>query len=96
MNQVEEIESALSNLYGIVFNLRIQNEVNKVMINALKSSLLHEKIEAIDDCIDSVEFMSGIQANQIKEQWSENESNFFKELIDQEIKILELLKNQKS
>jgi hypothetical protein len=48
MAQIEEIESALSNLYGIVFNLRIQNEVNKVMINALKSSLLHEKIETID------------------------------------------------
>jgi hypothetical protein len=96
MEKIEEIESALSNLYGIVFNLRIQNEVNKVMINALKQSLLHENIQTIDDCIDSVEFMSGIQEKQIKEQWSQNESDFFKELIHQEIKILELLKNKNS
>ena len=82
-------------LLSTVKRLRIENEVNKIMIHSLKQTLLNNKDELIDECLDSLTFMSDIVEIQIKQSWTEEETVFFRELIEQEVKNFSLL-NSKS
>ncbi len=88
MNQ--EIDNAFKELYGMVFRLRIENEVNKVLIHALKHRVIMNDIDAMPQVLDHIEFTSEIIERQIKMQWSEDESVLFKNLIQQEIKKLQI------
>jgi hypothetical protein len=79
------------NLLLMVQRLRIENEVNKVMIHSLKQTLLYRNDEQIDECLESINFASDIVEKQIKQSWTEEESIFFRELIEQQIKQFSLL-----
>ena len=79
------------NLLLMVQRLRIENEVNKVMIHSLKQTLLYRNDEQIDECLESINFVSDIVEKQIKQSWTEEESIFFRELIEQQIKQFSLL-----
>ena len=78
-------------LLSMVLRLRIENEVNKVLISGLKQSLLYHKNEEIDECIRAVNGISDMTAIQIMQSWSEAEAIFFKDLINDEIRNLSLL-----
>lgn len=78
-------------LLSMVLRLRIENEVNKVLISGLKQSLLYHKNEEIDECIRAVNDISDMTAIQIMQSWSEAEAIFFKDLINDEIRNLSLL-----
>ena len=78
-------------LLKMVQRLRIENEVNKVMIHSLKQTLLYRNDEQIDECLESINFVSDIVEKQIKQSWTEEESIFFRELIEEEIKQFSLL-----
>jgi hypothetical protein len=78
-------------LVSTVKRLRIENEVNKIMIHSLKQTLLNHKNELIEECIESIKFTSDIVEIQIKQSWTEEETIFFKEEIEQEIKLFSLL-----
>jgi len=78
-------------LVSTVKRLRIENEVNKIMIHSLKQTLLNHKNELIEECIESIKFTSDIVEIQIKQSWTEEESTFFRELIEDQIKNFSLL-----
>ena len=96
MSKTEELESALQHLYGVVFKLRIENEVNKTIIHGLTESLLRANGEALTSSVDSIQFTSDVNEAQIKQQWSEQEANHFRELIDHELKLLKSLESKTS
>lgn len=72
-------------LLGMIQRLRIENEVNKIMIKSLQSTLLNQKNEQINECIEHIEFVSKIVEGQIRDSWSLSEAVFFRQLIDKEI-----------
>jgi hypothetical protein len=78
-------------LVSTVKRLRIENEVNKIMIHSLKQTLLYRNDERIDECLESFNFVSDIVSIQIKQSWTEEESTFFRELIEDQIKKFSLL-----
>ena len=78
-------------LLMIVMRLRIENEVNKTLIHSLKQVVLFHKNEKIDECLESINFMSGILEVQIKQSWSAEEAELFRQLMDNEIKQFSLL-----
>ena len=81
-------------LLVIVQRLRIENEVNKLLIDSLFQNLLSGNNELIDDCVDSIKFTSGIIESQIKESWSHEESEFFRQLVNEKIKRMTLLSDK--
>jgi len=78
-------------LLMIVKRLRIENEVNKTLIHSLKQVVLFHKNEKIDECLESIKFTSGILEVQIKQSWSAEEAELFRQLMDNEIKQFSLL-----
>ena len=78
-------------LLMIVKGLRIENEVNKILIHSLKQVVLFHKNEKIDKCLESIKFTSGILEVQIKQSWSAEEVELFRQLMDKEIKQFSLL-----
>ena len=78
-------------LLMIVKGLRIENEVNKILIHSLKQVVLFHKNEKIDKCLESIKFTSGILEVQIKQSWSAEEAELFRQLMDNEIKQFSLL-----
>ena len=78
-------------LYSEVGRLRIENEVNKILIHALKQNLLNQNKELIDEYVDSVTFTSEIIEDKIKKTWSEEESILFRKYIDEELKRITIL-----
>ena len=72
-------------LLGMIQRLRIENEVNKIMIKSLQNTLLHHKNEKINECLEHIEFVSKIVEDQIRDSWSLSEAVFFRQLIDKEI-----------
>ena len=83
-------------LYTIVGRLRVENEVNKILIQALKQNLLNQNKELIHEYLDSLNFLSEIVETQIKQSWSVEESILFRQYIDEELKRIELLTNNNS
>jgi len=78
-------------LLMIVKRLRIENEVNKTLIHSLKQVALFHKNEKINECLESINFMSGIAEVQIKQSWSAEEAELFRQLMNNEIKQFSLL-----
>ena len=78
-------------LLMIVMRLRIENEVNKTLIHSLKQVVLFHKNEKIDEFLESINFVSDLVEIQIKQSWTEEESIFFRQLMDKEIKQFSLL-----
>jgi hypothetical protein len=78
-------------LYAIVGRLRVENEVNKILIHALKQNLLNQNKELIVEYLDSLNFLSEIIETQIKQSWSDEESILFRQYIDEELKRIETL-----
>ena len=78
-------------LFSTVKRLRIENEVNKIMIHSLKLTLLDHKDVLIDECLESINFVSDIVEKQIKQSWTEEEAFFFRQLIEQQVKEFSLL-----
>jgi spore coat protein CotF len=81
-------------LFSTVKRLRIENEVNKIMIHSLKLTLLNHKDVLIDECLESINFVSDIVEKQIKQSWTEEETIFFKELIEQQVREFSLLNSK--
>ena len=78
-------------LLMIVMRLRIENEVNKTLIHSLQQVVLFHKNEKIDEFLESINFVSDLVEIQIKQSWTEEESIFFRQLMDKEIKQFSLL-----
>jgi len=88
-----EVDSAFQFLYGAVYRLRIENEVNKVMIHALKDELLRSQGDCIERVTETIQFTSQVTAEQIKQSgWSDAEVKLFGDLIEREKKLLSLLR----
>ena len=88
---IDELDSVLTDIYGKLLKLRVENEVNKVIIHGLKDNLLRKEPGLISEVEDSISFVSEILEKQIRQQWSEQEANHFKELMEQEMKKITLL-----
>ena len=78
-------------LFNIVKRLRIENEVNRILIHALKQNLLNQNKELIVEYLDSLNFLSETIETQIKQSWSDEESILFRQYIDEEFKRIEIL-----
>ncbi len=78
-------------LLMIVKRLRIENEVNKTLIHSFKQVVLFHKNEKINECLETINFMSVITEVQIKQSWSAEEAELFRQLMDKEIKQFSLL-----
>ena len=88
---IDELDSVLTDIYGKLLKLRVENEVNKVIIHGLKDNLLRKEPGLISEVEDSISFVSEILEKQIRQQWSEQEANHFKELMEEEMKKITLL-----
>jgi rubrerythrin len=88
-----EVDSAFEFLYGAVYRLRVENEVNKVLIHALKSEILKDEADRIEAMLETIQFTSSVVEAQIKQSgWSDAELKLFKELIEKEKRLLSLLR----
>jgi len=62
-------------LLVMIKRLRIENEVNKVLMGSLIQYLLNKnKNELIDECLESINFTAEIVESQINKSWSEGEA----------------------
>jgi len=84
--QQEEIDALFNNLYGMVMRLRVENEVNKVLLQSLKSNILRNNSALTSEVLDSVSFSADIVEVQIRQQWSDGEALHFRELVEEEKK----------
>ena len=75
---IDKLDSVLTDIYGKLLKLRVENEVNKVIIHGLKDNLLRKEPGLISEVEDSISFVSEILEKQIRQQWSEQEANHFK------------------
>jgi hypothetical protein len=82
----QELDSVFKDLYGMVCQLRVENEVNKVLIHSLMIAILQYNKKLTEECLESITFVSEMLRKQIREQWSENEATLFEDLIEQETK----------
>jgi hypothetical protein len=56
---------------------------------------MNNKNELIEECIESIRFTSEIIETQIKESWSNEETDYFRKLVDENLKRFSLLYNYK-
>jgi len=88
----EEIDDVFKDLYGMLMRLRVENEVNKVLLGSLSSNILRGDSTLSAEVLDSVGFIADIVETQIEQQWSEQEAQHFRQLIEQEKKKLYFFK----
>ena len=84
------------NLLKMVQRLQVENEINKILIHGLKTIVFYRNNEKIDECLESIKFTSDIIQVQIRESWSEEESIFFRQRMDEEIHKFSLLYSSES
>jgi len=87
----EEIDDVFKDLYGMLMRLRVENEVNKVLLGSLSSNILNGDSTLSAEVLDSVGFIADIVETQIEQQWSEQEAQHFRQLVEQEKKKIVLL-----
>jgi len=87
----EEIDDVFKDLYGMLMRLRVENEVNKVLLGSLSSNILNGDSTLSAEVLDSVGFIADIVETQIEQQWSEQEAQHFRQLVEQKKKKIVLL-----
>jgi regulator of replication initiation timing len=92
-NAINDLNENLGWLAGKGQSLQVENEVTKIRLGAVESSLLGRDKQLAEEVLNSLNFMSEITKRQITQNgtWNDEMLNLFQEKTAQSRKILEEL-----